>query len=140
MKQSQVRESEYRAEVKSLQQKVAALTTELAEKRGGKKIRQRTSTNLEYEDQLRPIGKMFSMTEDLWLEPAVFDLPNSTTLDPMSPARFVDDETYDCGTAVALYKIVPEKLHEDMANLTEFRRAVVTTLLSPYQLSNRQPI
>ena len=107
--------------MKTLQEKLAVATTELASKRGKKGTHQRPTTTLEYHDALRTMGKKFSMTEDLWLDPGVFNLPNSSTLKPRSVEWFVSDDTYDHGMAVALYEAVPELHHKDMVNLSEFR-------------------
>jgi hypothetical protein len=125
LKDSQTKQSEYRSEMKTLQEKLAVATTQLAAKRGQKGPCQCTTTPLTYAEILQPLAKKFAMTEELWLEGNVFDLLNSTTLDPRSLARFANAATYDQGTAVILHKVVPEIYHEDMANMSEFRRAVL---------------
>ena len=126
---SQTKQSEYHSELKAVREQLAAATTELSAKCAKKGPRQCTTTTLEYDDLIRVIGKKISVMDELWLSPDVFDLPKSSIPDPTSPERFANDDAYNHGTAVALYRAVPEKHHDDMANLTEFRRAVLVILL-----------
>ena len=140
MKTSQLEGSKLRAEVKTLQEKLAATTAELAAKRGIKNARQRTTTQYSQEDLLRNVAKKFCVTDEPWLDSSIFALTRLPVVDPMSPERFRDDNNYDRGTLTALYQAVPEGLHEDMVNDSEFKRAVREKLFSKLQTFNCHPV
>jgi hypothetical protein len=92
----------------------------LTAKRGTKHTRQRTTTELPYEDRLRNISKRFAVTDELWLDSDIFELDRFPDVDPLSSDRFTNGETYKRGTITALYQVVPEDLHDDMVNQSEF--------------------
>jgi hypothetical protein len=128
LRTSQLEASTLRAEVKTLQEKLAAATTELAAKRGTKNARQRSTTQHQQEDLLRNVAKKFCVTDEPWLDSSIFALTRLPVVDPTSPERFKDDDNYDRGILTALYQAVPEGLHEDMINDSEFKRAVCERL------------
>lgn len=99
------------------------LTAELVALRGDNARRKKANT-LGYEDVLKDLGKKFAVTDEPWLEPAVFSLPLTLNADPNVGARFVDDDSYDQGTLAALYECVPNKYHQDMVNVPDFGKNV----------------
>jgi hypothetical protein len=128
LKQAHLRIGELTAQKKDLEQKVAALTVELIAARGDKPSRKKKVTTLDYDDALKNLGKKFAVTGELWLDSALFSTPLSITADNSPEARFVDNDTYDQGTIAELHQYIPQKYHEDMANLPEF--AQVASILS----------
>lgn len=80
---------------------------------------------LEYADKLKPLGKSFCVIHMPWLPKHIFDieLPKErASNDPL--ARFKDDNAYDLATAEDLLIFIPEKYHEDMKGLSDFRDMV----------------
>ena len=125
MRHAHLKIGELTTQKKDLEQKVAALTAELTAAHGGKPSRmKKKATTLEYDDVLKNLGKNFAVTGELWLDQAIFSKPLMVTADNSLAARFVDDDTYYQGTITTLYQHVPQKYHEDMANLPEFAKVV----------------
>lgn len=117
---------EQAAEIKYLQSEVALLKDQLALATTSlASTSKKRAATLAFEggDQVAGIGKKFAMTEELWIDRNIFNLPRNFTGHPDTPERFATDDSYTQGTVAALYNGIPEDLREHM-DKAEFRSTV----------------
>lgn len=104
---AQLKISELSTANKDLTEKVATLTVQLNASCGSRASRKKKINEFDDDEAIRTLAKKFAVTQEFWLEAAVFAVPLLVSADPRPKARFADDDLYDQGTLEILHQFVP---------------------------------